>query len=60
MSIIDIVLELPEKLANLAYTLQEFLFDGITIGSVNISFWGLLGGVGLVVIIVAVLIKLVV
>lgn len=45
MSIIDIVLELPMKMADLVTTLQEWIFTGVTIGDVNVSFWTLLGGV---------------
>lgn len=45
MDIIDIVLEIPEKLQSLAETLQAWLFEGITIAGYQISFWALLGGV---------------
>lgn len=44
MDIIDIVLELPLKLQELAETLQSWIFEGFTVGEYNISFWGILGG----------------
>lgn len=53
MDIIEIVLELPEKLQGLAETLQSWIFDGITIGDYTISFWGLLGGALITILIIA-------
>lgn len=44
MDIIDIVLDIPTKLADLAATLQEWIFDGITLFGYNVSFWAILGG----------------
>ena len=44
MDIIDILFDLPEKLGGLVETLQLFLFQSIDIGGYQISFWGLLGG----------------
>lgn len=45
MNIVDIIWEIPQKLADLAAVLQSFIFEGITIGEYTLSFWGLLGGV---------------
>ena len=53
MDIIEIVLDLPEKLADLAATLQSWIFDGITIGDYTLSFWGLLGGALITIFIIA-------
>lgn len=45
MSIIDLVLDLPQKLQELVEVLQTWIFEGISIGGYTVSFWGLLGGV---------------
>lgn len=56
MNIIDIIWELPEKMGSLSETLQTFIFSSVTIGDLEISFWGLLGGALITVFIVAALI----
>lgn len=52
MDIIDIILQLPSKLADMAEVLQSWIFEGVTIGDTNVSFWALLGGALLTVLIV--------
>lgn len=52
MEIIDIIWDLPAKLARLSQTLQTFIFSSITVGDYTVSFWGLLGGVLLVALII--------
>lgn len=51
MNIIDIILQLPDKLSQLTNTLLVFLFEEITIGDITVSLWGLLGG-GLIVLLI--------
>lgn len=57
MDIIEVILDLPEKLKTLSDTLFNFLFSSITIDGNEYSFWLLLGGVGLVAIILYSIIK---
>lgn len=57
MDIIEVILDLPEKLKNLSDTLFTFLFSSITIGENEYSFWLLLGGIGVVAIILYSIIK---
>lgn len=45
MNIIDIVLDLPQKLADLAAILQTWIFEGVDLFGYTVSFWGILGGV---------------
>lgn len=52
MDIVDIIFSLPEQLKNLSATLKEFLFSSINIGGVDISFWTLLAGIGIVALII--------
>lgn len=53
MDIIEIIYSIPMKLAGLAQALGEFIFAEITIGTVTVSLWGLLGGIGIAVAIIA-------
>lgn len=48
MDIVDIIFSLPEKLAELAETLKEFLFSSVNIGGTDVSFWALLSGIGII------------
>lgn len=57
MDIIEVILDLPEKLKKLSDTLFTFLFSSITIDGNEYSFWLLLGGVGVVAIILYSIIK---
>lgn len=51
-SIVEIIADLPELLVNMAQILYEFLFLPINFGSVTVSLWAVLSGVGLVVLII--------
>lgn len=48
MDIVDIIFDLPEQLKSLMATLKDFLFSSVNIGGVDISFWGVLAGVGII------------
>lgn len=48
MDIVDIIFDLPEQLKSLMVTLKDFLFTSVNIGGVDISFWGVLAGVGII------------
>lgn len=48
MDIVDIIFSLPEQLKSLAATLKSFLFESVNINGVDISFWTLLAGVGII------------
>lgn len=48
MDVVDIMFDLPQQLKSLMATLKDFLFSSVNIGGVEISFWGLLAGVGII------------
>lgn len=49
-NIIDFIWETAEQLLSMAQVLFDFLMQEITILGYHVSMWGLLGGVGLIVI----------
>lgn len=49
-NIIDFIWETAEQLLSMAQVLFDFLMQEITILGYQVSMWGLLGGVGLIVI----------
>lgn len=53
MDIVDIIFDLPQQLKSLMETLKNFLFSSVNIGGVDISFWGVLAGVGIIALIIA-------
>lgn len=52
MDIIEIIVDLPLKLKELAEVLKAFIFDGVQIGGTTYSIWLLLAGVGIVALII--------
>lgn len=51
-NIIDFIWETAEQLLSMAQVLFDFLMQEITILGYQVSMWGLLGGVGLILIFV--------
>lgn len=49
-NIVDFIWETAEQLLSMAQVLFDFLMQEITILGYQVSMWGLLGGVGLIVI----------
>ena len=52
--------ELAQKIIELGKTAYNFLFTEITILDITISVWQLIGGVGLIVVLIAIIIKAIV
>lgn len=48
MDIVDIIFDLPQQLKSLMGTLKEFLFSSVNIGGMDVSFWGILAGAGII------------
>lgn len=57
MSIMQLLWELPIKLIALLSVMWNFLFTEISIGTLDVSVWGLVGGAGLVALIIVSLVR---
>lgn len=52
MTIIDVLFDLPVKLTELTEVLFDFLFTTVDLFGIEVSFWGILGGIGVALLIV--------
>ena len=59
-NVFTFMFELIDKMADLYGIMYDFLFNNITLGQWEVSVWGLIGGVGLISLLIAKMVKAVV